>query len=234
MAKLVVSTNNDIQGHYFLDKDKFVIGRTEDNDICLNDPAVSKLHAHIITIENDQILEDTFSVNGVLVNGEKVMRHILQNNDTIEIGSFQLKYINQRASSSMDFDKTMLLDATPSLIAELAENMDAVNSPALSGKVITISREIKCSFPLGGVRGLKGEYSGQEILISRPLKTFGRPGAGVAMITRRPLGYYVTHVEGRKSTRLNGRSIGSAACLLKEHDVIDVANQKLVFFLKEQ
>ncbi len=231
MAKLVVSIENDVQGHYFLDKDKFVIGRNEDCDLCLNDADVSKLHAHIITLENDQILEDTFSRNGVRVNGEKVVRHILQNNDTIEIGRFQLKYINQRASSNMDFDKTMLLDATPSLIAELEETIET-KSWTQPNKVISISREIKCKFPLGGVRGIKGEYSGQEILISRPLKTFGRPGQ-LAMISRRPMGYYVTHVEGRKPTRLNGRSIGSASILLKEKDVIDIAKQKLVFFLRE-
>lgn len=231
MAKLVVSVENDVQGHYFLDKDTFIIGRNENNDLCLNDPDVSKLHAHIITIENDQILEDTFSSNGVKVNGEKVKRHILQNNDTIEIGRFRIKYINQRASSNMDFDKTMLLDATPSLIAELAETIES-KSGTQPDKKISISREIKCNFPLGGVKGVKGEYSEQEILISRPLKTFGRPGK-LAMISRRPMGYYVTHVEGRKSTRLNGRSIGSASFLLKEKDVIEIANQKLVFFLQE-
>lgn len=231
MAKLVVSVENNVEGHYFLDKDTFIIGRNEDNDLCLSDPDVSELHAHIITLENDQILEDTFSSIGVKVNGEKVMRHILQNNDTIEIGRFQLKYINQRASSNMDFDKTMLLDATPSLIAELAATIES-KPETKPNKKISISREIKSNFPLGGVRGVKGEYSGQEILISRPLKTFGRPGQ-LAMISRRPMGYYLTHVEGRKSTRLNGRSIGSASLFLKNKDVIEIANQKLEFFLQE-
>ncbi len=230
MAKLVVSVENDIQGHYFLDKDKFIIGRNEDSDICLNDPDVSKLHAHIITIENDQILEDMFSNSGVRVNGEKVIRHILQNNDTIEIGRFQLKYINQRASSNMDFDKTMLLNVTPSLIAELTETIEPTSGKP--DKRVSIGREIKCNFPLGGVRGIKGEYSGQEILISRPLKTFGRPGQ-VTMISRRPMGYYVTHVEGKKSTRLNGKPIGSTSFPLKENDVIEIANQKLIFFLQD-
>ncbi|MHB1676910.1 MAG: FHA domain-containing protein [Sulfuriferula sp.] len=232
MAKLVVSIENDIQGHYFLDKDKFIIGRNEDSDICLNNPSVSKLHAHILTIENDQILEDTYSINGVKVNGEKVMRHILQNNDIVEIGNFQLKYINQRASSNMDFDKTMMLDSTPLLVAEMAENAEAIAQSRLN-KVISIAREVKTNFPLGGIRSVKGEYSGQEILISRPLKTFGRPGTHVAMISRRPLGYYVTHVEGKKPTKLNGKAIGSGSHLLKENDVIEVANQKLIFFLQD-
>ncbi len=232
MAKLVVTIGNDVLGHYFLDKNKFVIGRNEGSDICLNDPGVSKLHAYVITIQNDQILEDAGSVNGVSINGEKVKRQILRNNDVIGIGHFQLKYINQRAASNMDFDKTLLLDSTPLLVAGMAAKVDA-QARSSPNKTISIARELKPDFPLGGVRGVKGEFSGQEILISRPLRTFGQAGMAVAMISRRPLGYYVTHVEGKKPTQVNGRAIGAESRLLGEGDTIEVANQKLVFFLAE-
>lgn len=230
MAKLVVSLGNTVQGHYFLNKEHFVIGRNEDCDIRLNDPGVSKSHALVITIENDQILEDTFSSNGVKVNGEKVTRCILQNNDVIEIGNYQLKYVNLRASANMDFDKTMILESTPWSIDDTADgDMQKSNQPK---KVVTVAREVATNFPLGGVRGVKGENNGQEIVISRPFKTFGQIGGHLAMISRRPMGYYVAHVEGKTPTRLNGKPIGSNPYLLKENDAIEVANQKLIFFLK--
>ena len=231
MAKLVVSFEGAVQGHYFLDKDRFTIGRKADNDIFLDDPSVSKFHAAIVTIGNDQVLEDSNSTNGVQVNGEKVTKHILQNNDVIEIGDFQLKYVNQRASSTMDFDKTMMLESAPWQVNELSEYTEPATKPQLA-TALSSARSVKASFPLGGVKGMKGEYTGQEILISRPLKTFGQPGLQVAMITRRPHGYYVTHVEGKKLTKLNGKSIGTQPHPLRENDLIEVANQKLIFFMK--
>ncbi|WP_124951651.1 FHA domain-containing protein [Sulfuriferula thiophila] len=228
MAKLVVSVNGEVQGHYFLDKDRFVLGRKEDNDIFLDDPNVSKFHAAIITIGNDQVLEDTNSGNGVQVNGSKVTKHILQNNDIVEIGEYQLKYINQRATSNMDFDKTMMLESAPWQVDELSEGAGPVAKPQLA-TALSSARAVNANFPLGGV---KDRYAGKETLISRPLKTFGQPGQHLAMISRRPHGYYVTHVEGKQPTRLNGRSIGTQPHLLQENDLIEVADKKLIFFMK--
>ena len=231
MAKLVVSFEGAVQGHYFLDKDRFTIGRKADNDIFLDDPSVSKFHAAIITIGNDQVLEDTNSTNGIQVNGDLVTKHILQNNDLIEVGDFQLKYINQRATSNMDFDKTMMLESAPWQADELSAHAEPAAKPQLA-TAVSSARSVKASFPLGGVKGVKGEYAGQEILVSRPLKTFGQPGVHVAMITRRPHGYYVTHVEGKKPTRLNGKPVGTQPHPLMENDLIEVADQKLIFFMK--
>lgn len=229
MAKLVVSFRNEVKGHYFLDKDRFAIGRHEDNDILLTDPSVSKFHAVILTIGNDQVLEDANSSNGVQVNGQKISKHILQNNDVVQLGDFQLKYINQRAPSNMDFDKTMFLKAVPLPENQSADAKPTVTEPAVSAS-LSAARSVNVSLPLGGVREADTKH---EILIQRPLKTFGHSGKQIAMISRRPLGYYVTHVAGKKPTRLNGKKIGTQPCLLKENDFIEVADKKLVFFIKQ-
>ena len=232
MAKLVVNLGEVIQGHYFVDKDRFTIGRQFDNDVVLDDPGVSKLHAVIITIGNDQVLEDASSANGIQVNAEKVTKYILQNNDIIEIGAYQLKYMNQRAASNMDFEKTLVLASAPWQVEELAENAAPVAKPQLN-MAISTNRIEKGVFPLGLVKGVKGEYLDQEIVISRPLKTFGQSETGLAMIARRPQGYFITHVAGKKPTRLNSKYIGVKACLLHEYDLIDVGDQQLQFFLKK-
>jgi FHA domain len=222
MAKLVASIGGAIEGHYFLDKERFAIGRKPDNDIVLDGPGVSNLHAVIVTIGNDHVLEDAASTNGVLVNGEKVAKHILQNNDVIELSGYQLKYINQRARY-MDFDKTMIMKAAELEADELPEHRTLQTRPPLATAVYS-ARSLKTSFPLGGVKDMKG---GEDILISRPLKTFGQPGIQVVMISRRPHGYYVTHVEGKKHPEVNGKSIGTQARLLRENDLIEAGDVKL-------
>jgi hypothetical protein len=234
MAKLVLSRGNSVLGHYFLDKDRFVIGRKSSCDIMLDDPGVSKEHALIVTLGNDQILEDPGSTNGTAVNGKKVKRHILQNNDVIGIGDFELKYVNQRASKDIDFDKTLMLAGGG---APLDANTHAVSPEELKVKpqlstAVSSARSVKASFPLGGVKGVNGALAGQEIIISRPLKTFGVEGKQTAMISRRPHGYYVTHVDGRKRPRVNGKTIGTQPHALHNNDLIEIAGEKLIFFLK--
>lgn len=231
MAKLIVSIAGVVDGHYFLDKDRFTIGRRPDNDIFLDDPVVSNVHAVIVTVSNDQVLEDAASTNGIRVNGEKVTRRILQNNDVIEVGGYQLKYINQRATPDMDFDKTLIVKAAQLNPDALPEAEELQVRPHLTTAAPT-ARSVKTSFPLGGVKGMEGQYAGQDILISRPLKTFGQPGVQLVMIARRPHGYYLTHVEGKRQPRVNGKSIGTQAYLLQENDLIEAGDVKLQFFIQ--
>lgn len=228
MAKLVVSQNGMVEGHYFLDKPRFTLGRLQQSDIYLNHPSVSNLHAVIVTMSNDHILEDVGSTNGTLINGERIDKHILQNNDSIELGCYQLKYVNQRANSDMDFDKTMITNA-----AALAEAEYLTAKPTLASS-ISSARAVKTSFPLGGVRHLKGEFVGHEVLIDAPLKTFGRPGSQLLMISRRPQGYYVTHVEGRRTPKINGKSIGDQAVMLHVNDRVEIADLVLEFYLQAE
>lgn len=227
MAKLVVSQNGMVEGHYFLDKPRFTLGRLLQSDICLNHPSVSNLHAVIVTLSNDHILEDIGSTNGTLINGEKIDKHILQNNDTIELGCYQLKYVNQRANSDMDFDKTMI---TTAAVMEAGQ----LSAKPMLATAVSSARAVKTSFPLGGVRHLKGEFVGHEVLINAPLKTFGRPGSQLLMISRRPLGYYVTHVEGRRTPKVNGKSIGNQAVLLNVNDRVEIADLVLEFYLQSE
>lgn len=225
MAKLVVSLEGSVEGHYFLDKARFTIGRTPTNDICLNHPGVSNLHAVIITMSNDHVLEDSASTNGTLVNGEKITKVILQNNDVIELSCYQLKYINQRATSDMDFDKTMVSSVPLIGTGSFPEQPNLATA-------VSSARSLKTSFPLGGVEYIQGPLTGHRVLINAPLKTFGQAEKQVVMISRRPHGYYATYVEGRQYPKVNGKSIGNQPVLLQENDNIEAADTVLKFFIQ--
>jgi len=85
---------------------------------------------------------------------------------------------------------------------------------------------------LGAIQLLSGANAGKELELLKPLTTLGRPGVQVAVLTRRPQGYYITHVEGAQQPVVNGQAIGNAPHPLKDHDVIELAGVKLEFFLK--
>ncbi len=223
-AKLVLSLNASVLGEYTLDKERITIGRKPDNDIQIDNLAVSGQHAAIITILNDSFLEDLDSTNGTFVNGKLIKKHALKNGDVISIGKHELKYINEQATADDDFEKTMII--RPGMASHAAAQAKAEQAaPAAPSPDATVS-----GTPLGKIQVLSGPGAGKELELKKALITLGRPGVQVAVITRRPQGYFITHVEGSHPV-VNGQSIGSQAHPLRDHDVVELAGVKMEFFV---
>jgi pSer/pThr/pTyr-binding forkhead associated (FHA) protein len=84
----------------------------------------------------------------------------------------------------------------------------------------------------GMIQILSGPNAGKELPLSKPLTTLGKPGVQVAVIAKRPQGYFITHVEGANFPVVNGKSLDAQAHQLSDHDVIELAGVKMEFFLK--
>jgi pSer/pThr/pTyr-binding forkhead associated (FHA) protein len=82
------------------------------------------------------------------------------------------------------------------------------------------------------VQVLTGPNAGKELELVKNLTTLGKPGLQVAVLTRRPHGYFITHVEGENFPLVNGKALGNQAHQLNEHDVIELAGIKMEFFFK--
>src|SRR5688500_9324592 len=118
MAKLILSLEGSVIREVLLTKERVTIGRKPQNDVQIENLAVSGEHARVVTILKDSFLEDLGSTNGTLVNGTPVKKHVLQDNDVIEIGKYKLKFVMEapaaqaaEAASMEDFEKTMILRA---------------------------------------------------------------------------------------------------------------------------
>ena len=92
MPKIVVSLNGQIQKEIDLDKSRWNIGRRPNNDLVLDHLAVSGRHAAIDISNEGVYLLDLGSTNGTTVNGQPIKKHLLQNNDLIEVGKYHLKF----------------------------------------------------------------------------------------------------------------------------------------------
>lgn len=81
-----------------LEREEVTLGRALEADVRVNDAGVSREHARILTIRDDEsgqvqyILEDMFSRNGTLLNGQKITREELHNGDKITIGQHILRF----------------------------------------------------------------------------------------------------------------------------------------------
>jgi len=229
MAKLVLSTGGSMIHQCFLDRERVNVGRAPHNQIVIDDPAVSDEHAAILTVGNDHILEHPSKLIDTLVNGSPSTRHILQHGDTMQFGAFYLRYLNPRASADSDLDRTMLIAGLQAHVA-IAQRESAA-PPAKAGHVQS-AHAADVRFPKGKVKVIAGSRNSGTIKLDRVVATFGKPGKELAVVTRRPRGYFITHVEGRRSARVNGQSIGGKdARLLRHGDIIEVAEEKLEFLL---
>jgi hypothetical protein len=217
-----------------LSKERTTIGRKPHNDIQIDNLAISGEHAVVISILNDCFLEDLGSTNGTFVNGQSIKKHFLQTGDTIELGKYRLKYINEApvAAASADFEKTMIL--RPGAMPKASEVAQAapVTPPPASVPASPPPAAVPPAMPLGAIQILSGGNAGKEMELTKTLTTLGKPGVQVAVIARRPHGYFITHVEGATFPVVNGATLDNQAHPLGDHDIVELAGIKMEFFLK--
>jgi len=250
MAKLILSMDALILKEITLSKERTTIGRKPHNDIQIDNLAVSGEHAVIVTILQDSFLEDLGSTNGTVVNGQPVKKHFLQNNDIIELGKYKLKYVNEAPApqaKAADFEKTMVLRPGAAKIAASAAAPAAAPAAAATaggarsfGDTVVdhgaAAAPVAAATPAtqrsAALQLLSGPNAGKELELTKPLTTLGKPGVQVAVITRRPQGFFITHVEGASFPVVSGKPIDAQAHALNDHDVIELAGVKMEFFLK--
>jgi hypothetical protein len=247
MAKLILSLENKFLNQYPLDKALTTIGRRTTNDIHIDNLAVSGEHAAISKIGKDYYIEDLASTNGTLVNAQRIKKHFLQHADIIELGKYQIKYINEATSSNLGvdadgsgFEKTMMVLPSAIRMTEQTQVPSVISAPAIAptstpdmaAATLSVSPETDTvGFAIGRIQVLNGSSVGRELALNKALTTLGKTGVQVAVITKRSNGYFITHVEGVLFPTVNGTSTGAQAVALKDHDVIELAGVKMEFYL---
>ncbi len=230
--------NGVVQGEYELNQERLTIGRKPDNDIPIDNLAVSGKHALVITILDDSFLEDLGSTNGSYVNGKLVKKHALKDGDVIAIGKHELKYVNEHATADDDeFEKTMIIKpgsaSAAVAAAQAAEKAVASSAPEAASAAPAAPATGGGGMPLGRLTVLNGPIAGKELELTKALITLGKPGTQVAVISRRPQGYFLTHIEsdgdGKRYPVVNGEAIGAKAYQLKDSDLIELAGIKMEF-----
>jgi len=132
MARLILSLDNQVLAEYNMTKERYTIGRLPDNDVRIDNPAVSGHHSLIINILNDSFLEDLNSTNGTYVNGKLIKKHALQHGDVITIGHHQLRFSDQQAPETEqdEFEKTMVIPSGQHNAEQLAKAEQAAEAAA--------------------------------------------------------------------------------------------------------
>ncbi len=219
MPKMIVSIDGVVIKEVQLTKDRTTLGRRPYNDIVIDNLAVSGEHAVLQMTGNEVYLEDLNSTNGTYVNGKAVKKQLLQNSDTVEIGKYKIKYINEVAGPT--FEKTMILKAG----AVMPPLPPAGAAPAAAGAPMMADLGLTSA----AIKVLSGAAAGREVPLVKVVTTIGKPGVAVAAITKRPHGFVVAHVEGGSKPTLNGSAIGADPVTLKNGDLLELAGTQMQF-----
>ncbi|GAB1723593.1 MAG: FHA domain-containing protein [Nitrospira sp. CR1.1] len=207
----------------------FTIGRTHDNDLCLEDPAVSAHHARIVNIQDVLFLEDLKSTNGSFVNEQPIDRRQLQDADGIRLGAHRLMFRDKQGT------------ATEQAIAGerlVADETIVVPSPAGSEPPAPACK-------VGIVEILSGKTGQSHYPLTRHVSLIGAQDDAVitltgwfapktaAVISRRGEAYVVSQTESGKRILVNGRLIQREHAL-RHGDVVEVAGITMRFVLRDE
>ncbi len=245
MAKLILTFHGNQVGETELSKEYTSIGRKTDNDIQVDNLAVSGHHARVIRILNDFFLEDLDSTNGTTVNGSPVRKHALQDGDRIDIGKHQLQFANEEQDEQADdLEKTVVMsfsamgnllnkpagESAPAPTPPPAATPAPAAEPAPQPAAVAAPTEARLQI-------LSGPNSGRELKLTKEVTTLGKKGVQVVAITRRHHGYFMVQIEGGPdNTRrlvVNGAPVGPQAYHLQDQDVVEMAGVKMGFFLDD-
>ena len=234
MARLVLTLDGQVLAEYNMNKERYTVGRLPDNDIRIDNPAVSGHHSLIINILNDSFLEDLNSTNGTYVNGKLIKKHALQHGDVITVGHHQLRFVEDDDAQQDEFEKTMVIQPSQRPVEKIqAARAAAEEATATATNVRRQVPDGAQQMKKAKLQVLSGAFAGRELELTKALTTLGRPGVQVAAVTRRSDGFYIVHVEADKPDNyplVNGTPIGAQARRLVDNDVIQLAGVKMGFF----
>ncbi len=120
MPKVIVSIDGVVIKEVQLTKDRTTLGRRPYNDIVIDNLAVSGEHAVIQLVDGEAVLEDLNSTNGTYINGKAIKKQPLQNNDSIEIGKYKIRFHSDQTGAGLD--KTMVIKpgSVPGVVQHIA------------------------------------------------------------------------------------------------------------------
>ncbi|MEO8156225.1 MAG: FHA domain-containing protein [Betaproteobacteria bacterium] len=138
---------------------------------------------------------------------------------------------NVRAAAAIAAAAAPAVAPAPATSAPIATPVPT-NSPAPSPAAVPAKPAAATAQGMGTIQILSGPNAGKELPLAKPLTTLGKPGIQVAVIAKRPHGYFITHVEGANFPVVNGKTLDAQAHQLGDHDIIELAGVKMEFFLK--
>lgn len=205
--------------HWVFDKPQLKIGRTPDNDIVIDNLAVSRLHAVLEEEKGHYYVRDHDSLNGTVLNGQKIGRARLSNGDEVSIGKHTIVFLRQGgqavpAGETIEgFDQTMIINRdAPVLVASASQSCPrlVVKTP-FGDRVIEIKDTVTIGKDEGADIAIEGAF------VARRHAEIVREGNKIL----------IRHLGGLRKVTVGGKSVRETE--LNDNDEIKIAKEEFIF-----
>jgi len=241
MSRLVLKFENAVLKEVSLGTRPVTIGRAPDNDLSIDNLAVSNYHARVYTEAGSLVVEDLNSLNGSFLNDIRIERAMLKDGDTIQIGKHQIWVDQTRdaAGFSNGARKAPAPRVSETMVLDTRQRREMFEQAAAAGERSQLSPD-RLRVPTLTV--LRGRTDKKEYRLAGKLTVIGRsPMATVrlrgwftpniaAQINKHEDGYYLGR--GDVVPKINGVEI-RALTKLDDGDLIEVGRVRLNFLYRD-
>lgn len=233
-----------------IDKTPITIGRKPDNDIVIDNMAVSSHHAKLTLQGNSYVVEDLQSTNGTFLNGKRIINAALKHNDQVGVGQHTLEFNfpdapKQEAAAPAAPSQPIDSDATVVMGPKAPSTPPPPPQPQPSTPPTPPSADPDASKPqetVGLLRVIEGKLDQPEYQLTGLLTYIGKSETAAikvkgmfapdiaALISKRPNSYMITAVKDGYP-KVNGQTL-SGQIELKDGDLIEIGGIKFLFQMK--
>jgi hypothetical protein len=244
MSKLVLKFENSLLKEVAVGVKEVSIGRSPDNGIVIDNPAVSHYHARVFNEEGRLMLEDFGSLNGTFVNGQRVKMVTLKPGDSVAIGKHTIVVTDSAEVRATAPNNGGGMTAPPKInetvMLDTKERRQFLQRVAAVGES---SQLAPARLRIATLVVKRGKTDQREYALNDKLTIIGRSAMATvrlkgwfapktaAQITRREDGAYYVGPAGRTPS-VNGVSV-SQSTKLTSGDVIEVAGVELEFVYRD-
>jgi len=222
MPKILLKFEASVIKEIKLDKPAYTVGRKEDNDIVLDNATVSGHHCKFYEAGGTWFVEDLSSTNGTFVNGKKVLKAGLRNNDSVAVVKYFLIFMTDAAAPAAGANpgETAPEAALPPQRGRVQGSLEVLEGGADAKKVHALTN---LSTYIGKTAQANIQYKGSGIFNTGP--------DIAAVITMRPEGYYLIPIKEGFAEH-NGNPLTEKVAL-NDDDNITAGITKFRFFIKK-
>lgn len=244
MAKLVLKFENSVLAEAPVGTKEVSIGRSPDNGLVIDNPAVSHYHARVFNEEGRLMLEDFGSLNGTFVNGQRVKMVSLKPGDSVAIGKHTIIVTESREGTdpfwkggvpkpaAPKINETVMLDTK-----ERREFLQKVAAVGESSQVAPARVKLATLIVRHGKTD-KHEYTlsdkltvvGKSSMATVKLKGWFAPKAAAQINRREDNSYYIGAAD--RVPTVNGQPVIHPT-KLSSGDIIEVAGIQLEFVCRD-
>lgn len=220
MSRLTLSFKGRVLKIFPVQQGTIYIGNDPECLVHIDSLAVEPRHARVETHGQDSILFDQGTADGTFVNQQRITEHKLKDNDLIRVGKHTLTFSLEEVTQLDANESSTSIDIHP-VMEKLAEK-DSTPPPPINA---TEPKQ-------GWLQILTGQNLGKTMSLKRTMTNLGKPGVATAVITRRHDGYFISHLEGKKTPMVGNQPIGDQSVKLNDGDTITIGNIKMQFYLE--